>query len=379
MIKVLHLFTTLDGGGVESFLYNYYSHMDLGKIKFDAIVPGTEIGYMELDFISLNSEVFHVKRFRENPIKHIKDVANIIKNGNYDIVHCHGYKSAIGLVFAKIFGCKVRIIHSHMAFVNESFCGRTYRKFLTCIAKAFATDKFACGIDAAKWLFGDKDYKSGKVMVIDNAIDLSKYMYNESVRCSLREEMNLGEDFVLGNVARLTYQKNQSFLLYIMKELVALNTHTKLLLIGEGEDRKKLEQECKELGIENYVKFLGLRKDIPELLSAIDFFVLPSRYEGLPVVLAEVQAAGLQACVSDTVTTEIDETGNLFYLSLLDSPKEWADFIIKKTSSDKFLDRKEQMFLMKDKKYDINLQGSKLHQKYQELLLSKRQGNRNGK
>ncbi|MBL4932596.1 glycosyltransferase family 1 protein [Clostridium paridis] len=368
MIKVLHLFTTLDGGGVESFLYNYYSHMDLAKIKFDAIVPGSEIGYMESNFIGLNSEVFHVKRFRENPIKHLKDVATIIKNGNYDIVHCHGYKSTIGLLFARIFGCKVRIIHSHMAFVNESLGERAYRMFLTYISKLFATNKFACGVDAAKWLFGDKDYKTGNVMVIDNAIDLSKYAYNESVRSKLRSEMNLEENFVLGNVARLTYQKNQSFLLHIMKELVVLNPNSKLLLIGEGEDRNNLEKECRELGIENHVKFLGVRKDVPELLSAIDFFVLPSRYEGLPVVLVEIQAAGLQACISDKITREINVTGDISYLSLDITPKKWAENIFNLYTKNHMIDRFKLGKSMENGKYDIMYQAEKLYKLYLELI-----------
>jgi glycosyltransferase involved in cell wall biosynthesis len=367
MIKVLHLFTTLDGGGVESFLYNYYSHMDLEKIKFDAIVPGMEIGYLEPKFISLNSKVFHVKRFRESPFEHLKCVASIIKNGNYDVIHCHGYKSTVGLVFAKIFGCKVRIIHSHMAFVYESFRERAYRRFLTYIAKVFATDKFACGIDAAKWLFGSKEYDSGNVKVIDNAIDLSKYAYNESTRCRLRLDMNLGEDFVLGNVARLTYQKNQSFLLHIVKELMALNPHTKLLLIGEGEDRNSLEKECRELGIESNVEFLGSRKDVPDLLSAIDLFVLPSRYEGLPVVLAEVQAAGLQACISDNITREINVTGNICYLPLDMSPAKWSKTIFDLYANEHKADRLKSVEVMMKGKYDIMYQAEKLYELYFEL------------
>lgn len=367
MIKVLHLFTTLDGGGVESFLYNYYSHMNLAEIKFDAIVPGTKTGYMEQNFISLNSEVFHVKRFRENPIKHLKDVGRIIKNNDYDIVHCHGYKSTVGLVLAKIFGCKVRIIHSHMAFVNENFSVKAYRKLLTCIAKVFATDKFACGIDAAKWLFGEKNYDSGKVTIIHNAIDLSKYKYNESTRNKLRDEMNLGKDFVLGNVARLTYQKNQIFLLYLMKEIIKLNPHTRLLLIGEGEDRNCLELECEKMGIENYVQFLGLRTDVPELLSTIDFFVLPSKYEGLPVVLAEIQAAGLQACVSDKITREINVTGSICYLSL-DKPLEnWAKTIVDCYTEKHMVDRHKSGEIMMNGKYDIMYQAEKLYELYFKL------------
>lgn len=368
MIKVLHLFTTLDGGGVESFLYNYYSHMDVNKIQFDEVVPGSETGYMESSFINMGSKVFHVKRFRENPLKHLKDVSNIIKNGNYDIVHCHGYKSTVGLVFARIFGCKVRIIHSHMAFVDETFVERKFRKVLTFIAKLFATDKFSCGIDAAKWLFGRKEYEASKVTIIDNAIDLSKYRYDEFTRRKLREELNLGKDFVLGNVARLTYQKNQSFLLQIMKELIKLNPNTKLLLIGEGEDRSKLEKECRELGIESYVRFLGLRKDVPDLLSAIDFFILPSRYEGLPVVLAEVQAAGLQACISDNITKEINVTDNIYYLALNMSPSNWSETIISLTKSENVKDRISSGDVMYNGKYDIDHQAVILYELYLKLI-----------
>lgn len=368
MIKVLHLFTTLDGGGVESFLYNYYSHMDLTKVKFDAIVPGTEIGYMEQLFVDLNSDVFHIKRFRENPFTHILSVAKIIKKGNYDIVHCHGYKSTIGLVFAMIFGCKVRIIHSHMAYVNEGRFTTGYRKCLTYLAKKCSTHKLACGVDAAKWLFGDKDYSNGDVLVVNNAIDLSKYTYNEHTRNMIRKEMNLGKDFVIGNVARLTYQKNQQFLLLVMKELIKLYPQTKLLLIGEGEDRKELELECKRLKIENNVHFLGLRKDVPDILSAIDFFVLPSRYEGLPVVLAEVQAAGLNACVSNNITTEINVTKNIYYLSLDRSPYEWAKTIFDLYSNKDIGERAKLGEVMMNGKYDIMFQAEKLYKLYVDFI-----------
>lgn len=368
MIKVLHLFTTLDGGGVESFLYNYYSHMDLNEIKFDAIVPGSEIGYMESMFIEMNSEVFHVKRFKENPIYYLRDICNIIKKGNYDIVHCHGYKSIIGLLFAKIFGCKVRIIHSHMAYVNENNLKKSMRKMLVILAKSLATERFACGIDAAKWLFGHKDYSEGRVTIINNAIDLEKFRYNEHSRYKIREGLNLGEEFVLGNIARLTYQKNQSFLLSIMKELVKLNPNSRLLIIGDGEDRNNLEHECKELKIEKYVKFLGIRKDVPELLSTIDLFVLPSRYEGLPVVLTEVQASGVAACVSDKITREIDITGDILYLSLDMTPAQWAKKIDDMYIKNKFKDRVRAGEKMMSGKYDIKVEAKKLYELYLNLI-----------
>ncbi|WP_129738519.1 glycosyltransferase family 1 protein [Massilimicrobiota timonensis] len=368
MIKVLHLFTTLDGGGVESFLYNYYSHMNTEKIVFDTVVPGQEKGYLEPIFAKLGGQVFHVCRFKKNPIKHLKDVSTIIRNGKYDIVHCHGYKSTIGLVFAKIWGCKVRIIHSHMAYVNENIFVKISRKMLTGIAKSCSTERFACGIDAAKWLFGSKDYENGKVKVINNAIDLSKYMFDEQTRNNYRKEMCLEGNLVIGNVARLTYQKNQIFLLYVLKDMLSINKSVILLLIGEGEDKQRLEKEAIKLGIEKNVRFLGMRKDVPQLLSAIDYFVLPSHFEGLPVVLAEIQAAGLFACVSDTITREINITHNIHYLSLDMKTKEWADFIIKDSIKHNSMNRMELSKYLIGSKYDIMIQAKKLYDLYYNLI-----------
>lgn len=367
MIKILHLFTTLDGGGVESFLYNYYSHIDHNKIIFDMIVPGTDIGYLEKPFKEMGSTVFHVERLKKNPLRHIREVGNIIKNGNYDIIHCHGYKSAIGIVLGKFFGIRTRIIHSHMAYVKENKSEKIIRKILTYIVKRFSTDWFACGIDAAKWLFGEKEYLNGDVEIINNAIDISKYAYNTSKRNKIRKELNIDNDLVIGNVGRLTYQKNQMFLIDILQEIIREKPNTKLLLVGDGEDREKLLKYAKKKNLENNVIFLGMRKDVPEILSAMDFFILSSRYEGLPVVLAEVQAAGLMACVSDTVTKEIDVTGNFTYLPLEIGYIEWAHTIKKMLESNN--DKREKTIKkMRGSKYDIEFQAKKLVEKYIELI-----------
>lgn len=372
MIRVLHLFTTLNNGGVESFLYNYYSHMDQTVIRFDEVVPGEEIGYMEPMFKKLNSKVYHVERFKNNPIKHCISVAKIIREGNYDIIHCHGYKSIIGLIFAKKYGCKVRIIHSHMAYTKENFIERIIRKLIVFIAKKLATDKFSCGIDAANWLFGSEEVDKGKVDIINNAIDIHKYSYSEEKREKIRNELNIKNEFVIGNVARLTYQKNQEYLLDIIKELIKIMPKSKLLLIGEGEDEKILKRKCNELKIQENVEFLGLREDISTILSALDFFVLPSRYEGLPVVLAEVQAAGLYALISDTVTKEINVTNTLNYFSLSKSPKEWSNNIVKIYKESKKNNRNENASKMQNGKYDIVYQANNLLERYNKLIQKNR-------
>lgn len=371
MIKVLHLFTTLNNGGVESFLYNYYSNMDRSTIRFDEIVCGEDIGFMEPMFEKLESKIYHVEKFRKNPIKHCILVAKIIKEGNYDIIHCHGYKSIIGLIFAKKYGCKVRIIHSHMAYTKENFIEKIIRRLIVFIEKRIATDKFACGIDAAKWLFGNEEYEKGEIEIINNAIDLHNYFYNEEKRKKIRQELNIRDEFVIGNVARLTYQKNQGYLLEIMKEIVKEDPTSKLLLVGEGEDELKLKQMCDKLDISKNVIFLGLREDVADILSAIDIFVLPSKYEGLPVVLAEVQASGLYALVSDTVTDEINVTNTLYYFSLNKSHKEWSEYIVKLYDESKKMDRNKNISTMKNGKYDIVYQANHLLERYKKLIQRK--------
>lgn len=367
MIKVLHLFTTLDGGGVESFLYNYYLHIDRNDISFDFVVPGNKKGYLEEPVINLGAKVFHVNTLRDNPIKQILQLVNIIKSEKYDIIHCHGYKSAIGIIIAWFMNCKVRIIHSHMAFVPENKIQRLIRKITTCIVKKLSTAWFACGNDAAKWLFGDKAFHENKVVIINNAIDLNKFKFNQEKRNRIRCSLDVESKLVLGNIARLTDQKNQVFLLKLLSKLKNIRHDVICLFIGNGEDKELLLQKSKELNVEDNVTFLGMREDVPDLLSALDIFVLPSKYEGLPVVLAEVQASGLVSMASEKITREINVTGLIDYLPI-DSENDLNLWVDKICDLDFELDRIKKAELMIGGKYDISYQTKKLTQIYYILV-----------
>ena len=370
MIKVLHLFTTLDSGGVESFLFNYYSHIDRKKIQFDFIVPGKEQGFLEDKMKELGGKVYHVPLLREKPLHQFLSLARIIKKGDYDIVHCHGYKSAIGLILSKIIGCKIRIIHSHMAYVTENSFQKVLRKLVTILVKILATHWFACGEDSAKWLYGEKAYKDGKIEIIFNAIDLKKYQFLSDVREKGRRELDVSNKFVLGNIARLSDQKNQSYLFSILKELILIKPNVMLLLVGNGEDEQKLKQRALELNLTPYVLFLGRRTDISNLLSAMDVFLLPSKYEGLPVSLVEAQASGLQILSSDTVTQEVNVTKNISYLPINEeSVLLWKDKVLSLTSEES--NRFTINDSMTDGPYDICYQASKLLNRYQEMCVIK--------
>ncbi|HFU4214691.1 TPA: glycosyltransferase [Streptococcus suis] len=364
-IKVLHAFTTLDNGGVESFLFNYYSLMPKEKIQFDFLILGEKIGFLEKYFIEWNSEIFHIPRIKTNPCNHFKTIQKIMKNGNYDVLHLHGYKSSYLLPIGKNCGIKTRIIHSHMANVTESKKERLLRKIYKTFIKKYATNRFACGKDAAIWLFGS----TTNVDLFHNAINLEKFKFNTNVRKKLRTQLGISQDtIVLGNVARLSYQKNQEYLLDILDKLISKNNKIKLIHIGSGEDEEIFKEKIKKKRLSEFVETLGVKENINDYLSVMDIFLLPSRYEGLPVILIEVQASGLYSIVSNNITKEMNVIENMDFLSIeKDSINEWVKKILyfENNNRVKISDK------MIGGNYDITLQSKKLIEKYYQLVKGK--------
>ena len=367
------MFTTLDNGGVESFLNNYYSEMDHKEIIFDFIVPNKKIGYLEEKMKRYGSNIFHIERLRSNPFEYYRSVSNIIQSGSYDIIHCHGYKSFIGLLLGKKYNCKVRIIHSHMAYVKENIIQFIMRKVILILINLYSTDKFACGIDAACWLFGKKAYDKGQVSIINNAINIDDYDFNLTNRNKIRKEFNIKEnEYLLGNVGRLTDQKNQGYIIDLISLLPDnILSKLKFLFVGNGEDLKKLQEKIESSNVSKYFIFAGLRTDVPQILSALDLFLLPSKYEGLPVVLVESQAAGLISLASDTITKEINITGNICYMNL-EKKELWIEAIKKNLLKSLQVNRLEESKKMYQSKYDIKFQSKKLFEKYSLLIKGER-------
>lgn len=364
-IKVLHLYTALDDGGVERFLLNYYDNMDRSRIQFDVVVPGKHKGILEDTFIEHGSVIYHVPTLHSNFRKHISSVYQIMREGNYDVVHCHGYKSCLGLVLAWLTGVKVRIIHSHMAYENESAVGKIRRKIATFICKTLSTERFACGEAAGIWLYGQKDYDKKKFKVIHNAIDVDKFAFNVQKRKQLREDLGLGEGIVIGNVGRFSYQKNQEFLIPVLTEILEKRSDARLVFVGDGESIDEIKKLAQTYQVEENVLFLGARGDVHELLSAFDVFVLPSRYEGLPVSLVEAQASGLYGCVADTITQEVNITGMLEYISLEQSAKYWAERIVAQAEQTRISNRECRLI---NGQYDIKEQAKRFQKKYEEIV-----------
>ncbi|WP_137790962.1 glycosyltransferase family 1 protein [Bacillus sp. E(2018)] len=328
MIKILHVVSGLGSGGVETMLYNYYLIMDRTKIQFDFIVHDPNYGELESKFENLGCKIYHVTPKKDSFIKNANELYQIIHNGKYDIVHSHqNLSSFLALLIAKITKVRVRIAHSHVWYIYESWFQKLTRYPFKLLTKYFSTDWFACSKDASEWLFGDKE-NSNRLYIINNAIDIQKYQFNDETRKEVRSYYGWEDNFVVGNVARFFPEKNHSFLIDIFKEIHNDCPNAILLLIGgEGND-DNLRNKVNHLGLSDKILFFGVRNDVHILMQAMDVFILPSKFEGFGMVFVESQAASLKTYASTAVPTETKITDLIEYISLNDSPSLWAKKVL---------------------------------------------------
>jgi len=324
---------------------------------------GTEVGELEEWFERRGSHVYHILPRSVSFRKNTKELKRIIKNGNYDVVHCHqDYKSLIAIIIAKLYGVKTRIVHCHQAFPKESSKIRIIRNVSTLLIKCFANVFIGCGRDAARWLYGERMVKTGKAVVLNNAINLEKYAFSDEKRRQIRLDLGVDHKLVIGNVARFTYQKNHKLLIDIFAKFHAQNTQSVLLLAGDGELMDETKAYCEQLGIRDSVIFLGVRSDICELLSAMDIFLLPSRFEGLALIMIESQANGIPAVCSPFVTRELSLQSNVLFVSENDyeNTEAWCSAIEKALD----IGRLEDVTALTQAGFDIRREAKNLEKIY---------------
>lgn len=364
-IRIAHIVGKWLGGGVEAVIMNYYRHIDRSKIQFDFICDSdsTNIPYEEID--SLGGRVIIVPPYQK-VFKYIKELIKIFKENNYKIVHSHiNTLSVFPLYAAKKAGVPVRIAHSHSTTNKKEWKKNLMKLVLRPFSKVFATDYFACSELAGRWLFGDKTFNEGKVYVLNNAIDLDKFKYDEKIRKSKRKELGIKDnEIVIGHIGRFVEQKNHRGLIDIFNEIHKLNNKTVLFLAGQGPLMEEMQEKVKSLDLENSVNFLGQRSDANELYQAFDVFLLPSLYEGLPVVGVEAQAAGLLCILSDDMTKETKVLETTEFLSLSSLPEVWANVVLQSYDNYK---RKDTIDEITKNNFNIKKEASKLENKYQEL------------
>ena len=324
-MRVLQVCTALDGGGVDRYLFNYCTRIP--EISFDfAVVDTGKKGILEPD-LEQNSTVFRVPQLKNGPYKNYTALHHIMTKHHYDAVHVHlGYKGVVALLCAKNCGIKVRIAHSHCAEQPQNIFQKLCRVVLSFIAKCLATSLAACGEDAAGWMWGEKALQNGRVTLQNNAIDTAQFRFSQTQRQQLRRQLGVSDDTLLvGHVGRLCEQKNQLRLLDIFNLLHQQHPQSELLLIGRGGQEQEIREKIDCLGLQNSVRLLGVREDVPALLSALDVMIFPSLFEGFPVTLVEAQCSGLSVICSDCVTSSVKLTEAVSFLSLHDPDQIWVD------------------------------------------------------
>lgn len=328
-VIVAQIMGKMENGGVESVVMNYYRHIDRSKVQFDFIVDNDSSCPQEDEIKSLGGRVYRIAPYQKI-IANMRDLRKLFKRNKYKIVHAElTTMSVFSLAVAKSCGIPVRICHGH----NTACKGETKKNIMKYIlrpfAKVFATHYFACSDYAGKWLYGKNIGRSKRYKVIPNAIEVDKFRFNQSVRDEVRMELGIEDKFVIGHIGRFVYQKNHDFLIDIFSEVHKRKPDSVLLLIGEGELLESVKQKVQRLGLDSSVMFLGVRNDTYRLYQAFDVFVLPSRYEGLPVVGIEAQIAGLPCVMSDAMTMETKFTDELVFLQLDINTEDWAKMILK--------------------------------------------------
>lgn len=323
-IRVLVLDTVMDRGGAETMMMNYLRNINREKVIFDFLVNRDYKADYEDEIEALGGRIFRMcpmyPQYFGRYKKEVRDF--LINHPEYKIIHSNlEERSYFALKEAKKLNIPVRISHSHNApkgFDLKSI----FRYYFRSRLKPQVTHMFTCGEEAGDWLYGKK-YRD-KVIMQNNAIDAKAYEYKKDVEEKVRKEFNLEGKFVIGHVGRFFPQKNHSFLIDVFNEVYKMDKDAVLMLVGGGELKEQIEEKVKSLGLQDAVKFLGVRSDVDYLIQGFDLFILPSLFEGLPVTMVEAQASGVKCIISDKVPPQCAITDNVEIIGLNEKVESWA-------------------------------------------------------
>ena len=375
VIRVLHVLGGTGLGGAESRIMDLYRQMDRQEIQFDFLVhssavncfredaPEREPQFYDEEIKKLGGRIYVLPKFRVyNYFTYKRAIKNFFREHHeFRVVQGHMTSTAgIYLPIAKKCGVPVTVAHSRNAGVAKGAKGIATRFFRRNLVQK-ADYCFACSELAGKDVFGEEAMRQGRVKIIHNAVDAGRFTYNPQKRNEVRDRLGLSEQLAIGHVGRFDYQKNHSFLIDIFAKLCEFRQDAVLILLGEGSGMENIREKCRALGIAEKVKFLGNQKRPEDYYQAMDIFLLPSFFEGLPGVLVEAQAAGLRCFVSDTVTREAKATELVTYLSIERPAGDWAKIIAASAS----YKRCDTCQMMRDAGFDVATQAAAYRLFYQ--------------
>ena len=365
-IRIAHIIGKLNAGGVESVVNNYYRNIDHKKYQFDYFIDSDGGCQPPQELIGMGARYFVIPPY-QNLFQYIKVLTKYFKENHYSVVHSGMNTLAVFSLFAAwLAHVPVRINHNHSTASKGETKKNILKYLLRPFAKLFATHYCACSRYAGIWLFGKKTVAQGKVKIFNNAINVESFVYNPIIRDKVRKELDLKDKFVVGHVGRFCFQKNHEFLIDVFKAVHEKEKNAVLLLVGIGELQEAIKQKVFDLGLQSSVIFLGARKDVNKLYQAMDVFVLPSRYEGLPVVGVEAQAAGLPCILSDQMTDETVIVKETKVLPLDSDRAVWAKIILETKKNN----RRNTMENVKNAGLDIKTEAKKMEAYYDTVIKS---------
>ena len=343
MKRILVFGMTENPGGVEKVILNYYEHIDREALQFDFLCNSHEKVAYEDELIAMGGRTFHITARSKDISTYRKELDDVFKNHSSEWsaiwVNVSSLANIDYLKMAKKYGISKRIIHSHNSQNMDSALRGVLHKINRMSISKWATDFWACSEDAAHWFYNAKVFP--KSVLIHNAIDVDEMRFDENKRATIREEYGWTDKYVIGNVGRLHFQKNQSFMIDIFKEYHSANPDSVLVLVGQGEDESMLKNKVSEYSLDDSVHFVGIQKDIQGWLSSFDLFLFPSVFEGLSVAALEAQANAVPTLASKGVIPEEVRMNDSFIFFELDlGAKAWSKKI-------------EEMKTLKREKYEV--------------------------
>ncbi len=351
MIRVLQVFNSMNCGGAENMIMNLYREIDRTKVQFDFLVHTEKKCFFDDEILKMGGRIYRAPRYNvANHISYKKWWKTFLsEHQELKIVHGHMYSIApIYLKIARKYGLAT-IVHSHSTS-EERGVKAVAKSFLRCLSKNSADYLLACSEAAGKWLYGKTFLQADNHYVLNNSIHTEQFIYNEKTANEIKKEFNIENKFIVGHVGRFNEPKNHRYLIEIFKSISDKRSDAVLLLVGGGPLRQEIEYKIESLGLTDRVIFAGIRSDVNKLLQAMDCFVFPSLYEGLPVTVVEAQASGLPCFISDTITQEVCITELIERISIEVPPEVWCDKILNNDLVGTRADTRQQII---DAGYDV--------------------------
>lgn len=361
-IKLVQVLGLMDSGGIESSVMNYFRNLNYNEFNVDFIVcEGSKLPQQE-EIERIGGKIYIVPHY-SHLFKYLREVRRIFKENKYDIVHAQmNALSILPLYCAYKEKVKIRICHSHSTTNNKEWKKNILKNILKLFSKVFATDFFACSEHAGKWLYGKNIVNNKKFYIVNNAVDMDKFYFNNKIRDDIRKKLKVENNYVIGHIGRFMLQKNHDFIIDVFFELKKEINNIKLILVGDGKLEKDIKNKVYSMNLEDDVIFIGATNRVQDYMNAMDLFVFPSLYEGLGMVAIEAQINNLYVIASKEVPIETKISNKIEFVNL--KKELWKKCIVS------LRDNRSKEFVKYDNYnfYDIKEQTRKMENKYKELI-----------